>query len=376
MRQESNPSLKSALRTRRRFQLIGAILLRIRFNLDERGFRFPDNFYQIYILSANPLRREILYPDKESEQVSASGPNITVIGSINMDLLVRCPALPRPGETVLGDSSAEVCGGKGANQAVAAARAGGQVKMIGHVGDDAFATRLVGNLEQEHVDCSLVGKIEGCPSGLAVVAVEESGQNSIIVVPGANGQLSVTDIASRRDIIESSDMVLLQLEVPLETVVAAIKIARAAGVRVLLDPAPAPREWPSELLQVDLICPNESEAAALVGQPVESLEEAEFAARKLFELGAKHVAITLGHRGSMLYDGIESRRFPPFEKTSIDSTAAGDAFAGALAVRWAEIGEPVAAVKFANAAGALAASRLGAQPSLPHRAEIETLWRS
>ena len=312
--------------------------------------------------------------------MTSARPRITVIGSINMDLVVRCARLPAPGETILADSSQEICGGKGANQAVAAARAGGNVSMVGRVGDDGFADRLAGNLENEGIDCAWVQTTAGCASGVAVVAVEQSGQNAIMVVPGANGRVTVEDVHAARGVIEASDIVLVQLEVPLDTVLTAMEVARSAGVRVILDPAPAPIESPvelqAELLQADLLCPNESEAAALTGLPVDTVSQVEDAARELQRRGAKSVAITLGEQGCLLRDGDQQTLIPPYPATVVDTTAAGDAFAGALAVLWAE-GAPLAeAVRFANAAGALAASQTGAQPSMAHRTEITNHWRS
>jgi len=305
--------------------------------------------------------------------MSPSKPRIVVVGSINMDLVVRCGKLPMPGETVLAQSSRGVCGGKGANQAVAAARAGGEVTMVGRVGDDAFAGRLVENLRREGVQTDHVLPTGRLASGLAVVAVEDSGQNAILVVPGANGRVSVDDVRAARSAIESADVVLLQLEIPIKTVLATIDIARSAGVRVVLDPAPVPARWPDELLEVDLLTPNESEAAALVGRPVESIEEAKVAARKLNEKDARNVAITLGDRGTLLFDEQQTRRIEPFAVEAVDTTAAGDAFAGALAVFWAERDDLAEAVRLANAAGALAASREGAQPGMASREEIENL---
>ncbi len=299
-----------------------------------------------------------------------------MIGSINMDLVYRCGTLPTPRQTLKAESSTERCGGKGANQAVAAARAGGQVTMIGRVGDDAFADRLVANLEEAQIQPEHVLRTGNCASGLAVIAVENSGQNSILVVPGANGRVSVDDIENARSVIESSSVILLQLEIPLDAVVASISIARSAGVRVIVDPAPAPAQWPAKLFQTDLLCPNEFEAAAFFGSPVQSLDQADSAARALYAQGTSNVAITLGDRGTLLFDGEQTQLVDPIPVQAVDSTAAGDAFAGALAVYWAEHDNLFDAVRFGNAAGALAASREGAQPSMAQRCEIETLWRS
>ncbi len=308
--------------------------------------------------------------------VSPTQPAITVIGSINMDLVIRCRSLPLPGETVLAESTAEVCGGKGANQAVAAAQAGGNVTMIGRVGDDAFGERLVSNLRQADVRTQFVKPTVACPSGLAIVAVEQSSQNSIIVVAGANGRMTAADVESARTVIESSDILLLQLEIPTPAVVRAVGIGREAGVRVILDPAPAPSDWPPTLFNVDLLCPNKSEAAAILGTSAEAIDtvhQAESAARLIAQKGARNVVITLGELGAVLFDGKRAMRVAPYTVEPIDSTAAGDAFAGALAVRWAEQGDLAEAVEFANAAGAIAASRQGAQPSMATRGDIDEL---
>ena len=292
-----------------------------------------------------------------------------------MDLVIRCASLPEPGETILAESSLEVCGGKGANQAVAAARAGGNVTMVGRVGDDAFAGRLVDNIRHEQICSDAVQITANCASGVAIVAVEQSGQNSIMVVPGANGHVNVDDVRASREVIAASDIVLLQLEVPAEAVLAAVKIAREEGVRVILDPAPVLPDWPADLFNVDVLCPNESEAATLLGCPMESLEDVASAARKLHQLGVQHAAITLGSRGTMVCDTDSPRLIEPFAVTVVDTTAAGDAFAGALAVRWSEGASFFEAVRFANAAGALAASRAGAQPGMATREAIDALLK-
>jgi ribokinase len=298
------------------------------------------------------------------------GPNIVVVGSINMDLVIRCVRLPVPGQTIIANSLTEICGGKGANQAVAAKRAGGNTTMIGCVGDDGFADQLMGNFHAEAIDCRLVRRCPG-PSGTAVVAVEDSGQNCIMVVRGSNGNLSPEHVCDVRDTITGSDVVMLQLEVPMETVLAVIDLARTSDVKIMLDPAPAPALVPEQLLAVDLLCPNETEAAALTGLRVESVEDATRAARKLVERGAKAVVVTLGDDGAVYFDGERNQHVPPFETKATDTTAAGDAFAGALAVKWATSGNLIESLQFANAAGSLAASREGAQPSLPTRDEIE-----
>ena len=306
----------------------------------------------------------------------ADKPKITVLGSINMDLVVRCGKLPTPGETVIASQSAEISGGKGANQAVAAAKAGGQVRMIGRVGDDTFGETLKRRLGREGVDCTHVKMTEKCASGLAVVAVEGSGENSILVVPGANAKLSKDDVEEAREAIESADALLVQLEVPVPTVIAAMDIARKAGVKVILDPAPVPAFFPSDLFDVDIVCPNETEAIRLIGMRVNDLDSAKSAAFSLQGIGAKHVAITRGANGTALLEGADFTDVQSFKVETVDTTAAGDAFAGALAVHWSE-GEPLKeAVRFANAAGALAVSRMGAQPGMATREEILQLVES
>ena len=303
-------------------------------------------------------------------------PKLVVLGSINMDLVVRCTAIPTPGQTVMASSSNEFCGGKGANQAVAASMVNAQVDMIGCVGSDAFADRLIENLRQHRVGTEHIERSGGASSGLAVIAVDDRGQNSIMVVAGANACITRDQVENARALIASSDVLLVQLEIPVEAVLTGIQIAKEEGVRVILDPAPALTHCPAELFQVDLICPNESEAAAMVGHAVDTYETAISAAHTLQSRGALHVAVTMGDKGTILLTGSDHHVVPAFDINAVDSTAAGDAFAGALAVHWSEHGCLVDAVRFANAAGALAASRRGAQSSMASYHEIETLWRT
>ncbi len=303
-------------------------------------------------------------------------PKIVVLGSINMDLVVRCARLPLPGQTILAESSAEFCGGKGANQAVAAAAAGADVTMIGAVGSDAFADRLLDNLRQHGINRDAVAQRPDQASGLAVISVDQQGQNSIVVVSGANASVSRDDVLAAESLIQQCDLLLVQLEIPLNTVLAGIEVAKRAGVKVVLDPAPALNDFPPDLLKVDLLCPNESEAAELTGQRVESVENARRAAETLHHMGAQHVAITLGDRGTLLFSEGVSQLIPAFSVTAVDTTAAGDAFAGAFATRWSRTGDLRDAVRYANAAGALAASQHGAQASMANHQTIETLLGS
>lgn len=300
-------------------------------------------------------------------------PRLVVVGSINLDLVVRCEALPRPGQTVTGDDLSEHGGGKGANQAVAAARLGAHTTLIGRVGDDGAGTRLRDGLRREGVVVPDDLVSSGVSSGTAIIAVERTGENHILLVPGANARLTPADVERHAADIRAAHVLLLQLEVPEETVIAAARLAGAAGVKVLLDPAPAPRRLDPVLYQVDLLSPNRSEAEALVGRALRTLDDVATAARELVRRGARAVVITLGADGALLCADGATRHLPTFPVDAVDATAAGDAFKAALALRWAEGATLEDAVRFALAAGALAASRPGAQPSLPRRTEVEAL---
>lgn len=302
--------------------------------------------------------------------VQDESPKIVVLGSINMDLVARCDTLPLRGQTLTAKSFAEIPGGKGANQAVAASRAGANVSMIGRVGTDAFADRLIDDLKDDQIEVGSIQRSVG-PSGVAMIAVADDGENQIVVIPGANGCLSPTDVEQFANLIGNADILLLQLEVPMNCVLHAIKVARQGNTRVVLDPAPVPNLWPDELFQVDLICPNETEVASLTSAPVDTHEQLLAAAKILHSRGAKAVAITLGSRGTLLFDGKTASLIESFPTQAIDTTAAGDAFAGAAAVHWAQKNQLAKAIRFGNAAGSIAASRLGAKPSLPTRQEID-----
>ena len=300
-----------------------------------------------------------------------SMPRLAVLGSINMDVVIRCGNLPQPGETILAESATELCGGKGANQGVAAAQLRAQVAMIGCVGNDGFADRLLDNLAQYEIDLAHVHRRSDCGSGLAMIAVEDSGENSIVVVPGANGTLNVSAARASTDVIGGCDALLLQLEVPVETVAAAIEIARDAGTRVVLDPAPATAALPAELMQVDVICPNQSEAALILGFPVETVADAKRAAAEFIDRGAQNAAITLGDQGAVVSDGQNVDWIEAFPVETVDTTGAGDAFTAAFAVHWVQHSNPFDAARFACAAGAIAATRHGAQPGMPIPSEID-----
>lgn len=298
---------------------------------------------------------------------------ITVVGSLNMDLVVRSPRIPMPGETLLGRGFVTLPGGKGANQAVAAARLGGAVTMIGRLGEDGFAASLRESLGADGVDHSRVLPTPEEPTGVALITVDDAGRNTIIVASGANWQVTPADVDAAYFAIAEADVLLLQLEVPLESVIRAAQIAFANGVWVILNPAPA-RPLPQELLElVDILIPNEPETALLSGLPVENDDQAHAAAAHLLESGVSFVILTLGSRGALLTSREVSQLVPAFPVTPVDTTAAGDAFLGGLAVALGE-GKPLdEAMRWGNAAGGLATTRFGAQPSLPTRAEVEEL---
>ena len=304
-------------------------------------------------------------------------PRIAVVGSLNMDLVVKAARIPQPGETVLGAGGiAQIPGGKGANQCYGAARLGAHATMIGCVGADSFGDILVENLASVQVDTQHIRRDPASATGTAMIVVAEDGQNSIVVSSGANGQLSPADVDRAEAAIAAADVLLLQLETPLPTVTRAAQLARAHRTTVVLNPAPA-QALPAELLAlVDVLIPNETETALLSGEPMETDADLQSAATVLQGFGIGTLIITLGARGSMTVVGEETRHFPAFPITPVDTTAAGDAFVTGFGVALAEGQSLEAAVRFGNACGALAATRAGAQPSLPHRGEVEVLLKS
>lgn len=297
---------------------------------------------------------------------------IVVFGSINMDLVVRTPRLPAPGETLTGHTFFTAPGGKGANQAVACARLGALTRMVGRVGNDLFGEQLRISLRSAGVLDDDVLTTPG-PSGVALIAVDDAAENTIVIVPGANGAVSSEDIPRLEQALDGARVLLLQLETPLATVMAAARAARARGVTVILDPAPA-LPLPDELYALaDMLTPNESEAAALTGIPVHDEQSAAAAARALLARGARTVIIKLGARGALVADANGARLWPAFTVTPVDTVAAGDAFNGGLAVALSE-GRPFEeAIRWGLAAGALSVTKPGAQPSMPDRRELLAL---
>jgi ribokinase len=296
--------------------------------------------------------------------------DIVVVGSLNMDLVVRVGSLPAAGETVAGGDLQTIPGGKGANQAVAAARLGAQVAMIGRVGADAFGERLRGSLRDAGVDVSPIAMDPSTVTGTAVIEVSEKGENTIVISAGANGRVTPADIDRHAGLLREAKVLLLQLEIPMETVVHAARVAHAASTCVVLNPAPA-RELPAELYPlVDLLVPNETEAARLTGILVTDQASAEQAARGVLARGAAQVIVTLGSKGSLWVSRAESQFQPAFHVDAVDTTAAGDAFIGGLATGLAQKAPFAKALRMGSAAGALAATRFGAQTSLPTLEEL------
>lgn len=299
---------------------------------------------------------------------------ILVVGSINMDLAVRTRRMPAPGETVLGEGFTVSPGGKGANQAVAVARLGGACRMIGRVGDDTFGRTLLENLRDEGVACDDVLVTRGVSSGTAMIIVDANGENSIVVASGANHRITPDDLFGRTEAFEAAAVVLLQLELPLPTVRAAIRLARRHDCRVILDPAPAPNPMPNDLCTVDILSPNVSEAEVITGTKAVEERVDKNVGADLITRGASAAVLKLGHRGSLVVtsDG-HFYTVRPYHVNVVDTTAAGDAFTAGLAVTVAQGDDLHTAARFANAAGALACSKFGAQAAMPSAEEVRLL---
>jgi ribokinase len=296
---------------------------------------------------------------------------IVVVGSLNMDLVVRMPQIPRPGETLLGGVFKTFPGGKGANQAVAAARLGAHVTMIGCVGDDAFGQEMRDTLVAEGIDATYVLIHPESATGVALIQVDANGQNSIAVASGANFEMTSSDAESAMRSIGNFDVLVMPLETPLETIYTAARIASQRGTKVLLNPAPAQLLKQDLLEFVDVLLPNEYEAALMTGSPsLQSVADVRNAAQKLLLLKVKNLIVTMGNRGAMLFEGKTESQISACPVQAVDSTAAGDCFAGALAVGLCEGKSLLSAAEFASAAAAISVTRDGAQPSLPHREEV------
>ena len=298
---------------------------------------------------------------------------IVVIGSSNTDMVIRTKNLPRPGETVLGGTFFMNAGGKGANQAVACARLGGAVTFVCKTGNDVFGHQAYQLFDDEGIDPSYVFSDPKNPSGVALILVDDNAENSIAVASGSNSNLVTADIDNSLDAIENSEIVLMQLEIPIKTIEYAAQIAKSRGKMVILNPAPAPTEpLPISILKnIDLITPNETEAELISGIPVVDETSAIAAAKRMAELGVKKIIITMGSKGAMLYEDGEAELIPSIRVKAVDTTAAGDCFNGALTIAISEGRSLKEAVLFANRAAAISVTRPGAQVSMPYRHEVD-----
>lgn len=299
--------------------------------------------------------------------------NILVVGSSNTDLIIKVPEIPRPGETLLGGQFQTFPGGKGANQAVAAARAGGEVVFIAAVGDDAYGAEAIRGYKEDGINTEDIKICKGIPSGIAMITVSHQGENAITVASGANGELSPSDLEEAEEPFEEADYMLIQLETPLETVQKAVELCAELDTKVILNPAPA-AALPDEILKnVDIITPNETEAEKLSGTKVNDEESAKKAADVLHQRGVQTVIITMGSQGAFLSDPQTGLRtmIPGFQVKAIDTTAAGDVFNGQLAVALAEGGLLEESILQAHAAAALSVQKMGAQSSIPRKEETK-----
>lgn len=296
---------------------------------------------------------------------------LAVLGSINADHILNLSRFPRPGETVVGNHYQVAFGGKGANQAVAAGRSGADIAFIACVGDDDIGERIRQQLMKDHIDVSPVEVVPGESTGVALIFVNEDGENSIAIHAGANGALTPERVAKHKQTIAEAAALLMQLESPLDSVLAAAKIARQHQTRVILNPAPATPLSDELLALVDMITPNETEAEILTGVHIESDEDAARAAHLLHEKGIPSVLITLGSRGVWLSEQGKGQRIAGFKVQAVDTIAAGDTFNGALITALLEDKPVEQAVRFAHAAAAIAVTRSGAQPSVPWRNETD-----
>jgi ribokinase len=301
----------------------------------------------------------------------AKRPKIAVVGSANIDLTTFTNQFPKPGETIFGQRFDLGFGGKGANQAVAARLCGAEVFMVARVGDDLFGPATVENFRKQGIDTTHVKQVEGLSSGVAPIFVEPNGQNRILVVKGANDALKPADVDAAAETLKAADCIVLQFEIPLETVYYTIGFARQHGIRCILNPAPAQPVDLSALNGLDYFVPNESEAETIIGQPVRNVEDAGKCAEKLVNGGIRQVIITLGGNGSLLASGDGSEHVPPFAVNSVDSSGAGDAFIGSFAVFLADGVPEKEAVRRANLYAALSTTGIGTQKSFYDRAHFE-----
>ncbi|USG67002.1 ribokinase [Brevibacillus ruminantium] len=295
--------------------------------------------------------------------------NILVVGSLNMDLVSHVPHLPKAGETITSTSFQTIPGGKGANQAVAAARLGAKVQMIGKVGRDAYGEILLERMAAAGVDTTGIGQED--TTGMALIQVSDSGENHIVLVPGANQRVHTGDVDRYQEMLEACDILLAQLEIPLEVVEYAVKCAHQKGKTVVLNPAPAQKLSADILQHVDTLTPNETELEILTGMPVETLPQIEAAVQALLVQGPRCIIVTMGEKGALVVHGGGVMHLPAYEVQAVDTTAAGDAFTAAYAVARGRGKTDEAAARFASKVAAIVVTRHGAQPSLPTMEEVE-----
>jgi ribokinase len=298
---------------------------------------------------------------------------ICVVGGINMDLVVQVPHIPRPGETVHGGAVARFPGGKGSNQAVAARRLGASVAMVGQVGADAFGEELIGTLKAAGVQASGVRRIADSATGVALISVASDGQNAIVVAPGANMTWDDAAVADVERAVRGCRVLVLNLEVPPAVIAGAVRAGRRSGARIVLNPAPHRVGDETCFGSVDVLVPNQVEAALYAQMEPDATRDWADVATRLRALGPRAIVVTLAGDGAMVLDDAGATHVPAFPVTPLDTTAAGDAFVGGVATALLRDVPLREAVRYANACGALAVTRAGAQPSLPHRAEVEAL---
>jgi ribokinase len=301
---------------------------------------------------------------------------ICVVGSVNVDLTFRTTRLPRPGETLVGQAFQREFGGKGANQAVMAARLGAQVALVARVGDDVFGRDSLRHLRECGLDTTYLKLDAERSTGVAGIVVDQQARNCILVIPGANFGLSPGDVRAAAPALAAASVVLCQLEVPLETTLEALRVAKAAGARTILNPAPAtplPREF---LPLADVCIPNETEIETLTGKRAETIEEVAAAALELRGHGGQSIIVTLGGRGALILENDEMVHIPVVPVAAVDPTGAGDAFIGSLAVFWSEGHNLLEAARMANAVAALTVTRQGTQSAFPTRAQAETFLKT
>jgi ribokinase len=303
-------------------------------------------------------------------------PRIAVVGSANVDMTTFADRFPKPGETIFGQKFDLGFGGKGANQAVAARLCGSEVFMVARVGDDLFGPSTIKNFEKLGIDATHVRQVSGVSSGVAPIFVEPSGQNRIIVVKGANDEVKPADVDGAADILKTVDCIVLQFEIPLETVYYTIKFARKNGIRCIVNPAPAQAVDLTALAELDYFVPNEHEAEAISGMAVKNVEDAKACASKLLAGGIRRVIITLGANGALLAGSDSMTHVPAFSVKSVDSTGAGDAFIGSFATFLGEGLAEQEAVRRANLYAGLSTTGVGTQKSFYDRARFDAEWKA